>query len=435
MALSPANFARRARQYLRAVNDFLHWLRVRLREDRLLQISGSLTFTTLLALVPVITIALTVFSAFPAFSGFWNAIRGFVAANLVPGAASKVVSVYMTQFAQNAGKLTALGLSILTVTAVMMMLTIERTFNRIWRVQRPRAVVGRVLTYWGVLTIGPLLLGVSLSLTSWLFTQSAGLVGSVRDAEALFLKVVPLSLTCIALAFMYRAVPSRRVETADALIAGVAAGLMLEGMKGLFAAYLKQIPTYKLVYGAFASFPIFLTWLYVSWLIVLIGAELAAALPYLRSGGVRLRRGLGTALFDALHLLRLLREAHRTGAVPTTSELRQATRMPWEECEGMLFRLADAGWIVSAAGDRWVLARDLADVTLADLYREFVFNPDADVVKEARGDERMLAGIICGVHDDLQIDLSTLFERLPAAAAEGGGAVRRAGSRSRVAQS
>jgi membrane protein len=406
------------RQHLRSASDFLQWLRVRLREDRLFQVSGSLTFTALLALVPVITLALTVFSAFPAFSGLWDNIRGFILANLVPGAASKVLAVSMQQFAQNAGKLTALGLSILTVTAVMMMLTIEHTFNRIWRVARPRPLLNRMLTYWGVLTVGPLLLGVSLSLTSWLLTQSMGLMGGMRDAHGLLLKLVPLALTCLALAFVYRVVPNRKVETGDALIAGIVAGLLFEGMKGLFGVYIKQIPTYKLVYGAFASFPIFLAWLYFSWLVVLIGAELAAALPYMRSGGVRLRRGVGSALLDAVRLLRLLYEAHGKGVVPTTGELRAALKMPWEECEAMLVQLADAGWVAAAAGgERWVLSRDLAHVTLSDLYRQFVFDPDSELGRGKHGYEDTLAQVTDDIHGQLQMSLKSLFEQSAARAA------------------
>jgi membrane protein len=399
------------RQHLRSTSDFLHWLRVRLREDRLLQVSGSLTFTMLLALVPVITVALTVFSAFPAFSGFWSTIRAFMLANLVPGAASRVITVYMEQFAQNAGRLTALGLAILSVTAVIMLLTIEHTFNRIWRVRRPRPLLSRMLTYWGVLTIGPLLLGVSLSLTSWLVTQSMGLMGSLRGAEAVFLKVVPLSLTCLAFAFVYRALPNRRVEATDALIAGIVAGLLFEGMKSLFGVYIRQIPTYKLVYGAFASFPIFLAWLYASWLMVLIGAEIAAALPYMRSGGVRLRRGAGSALLDAVRLLRLLYDAHEKGVVPTTGELRGALRMPWEDCEAMLQQLADAGWVAAAAGERWVLARDAGKIRLSDLYREFVFNPDSELARGKHGHEEALARVTEDIHHDLQMTLKELFEQ------------------------
>ncbi len=397
------------RVLLRSLPGFLGWLRVRLLEDRLLQVAGSLTFSSLVALVPVLTIALTVFSAFPVIAGFWNAIRGFILANLLPGAASKVMSVYVQQFAENAGQLTALGLVILSVAAVTMMLTIDGTFNRIWRTRRPRPLLQRLLTYWGVLTIGPLLVGASLSLTSWLVSQSMGLLGGVPGAAALALKLVPLVLTCLAFAFLYRTVPNRRVETADAMIGGLTAGLLFETIKALFGVYVRHIPTYKLVYGAFASFPIFLSWIYVSWLIVLLGAELTAALPYLRSGGIRLRRAPGTQLLDAVRLLRLLYQAHRDGKMLYTADLRAGMRMAWEECEAMLERLVAAGWVAPVPGERWVLARDLAEVTLSDVYREFVFNAAHDAHSGESDYEHAGAQLAEDVHDDLGMSLESLF--------------------------
>jgi len=408
------------RRHFHVLMEFLHWLQVRLREDRLLQVSGSLTFTSLLALVPVVTIALTVFAAFPAFADLWSAIRSFMLTHLVPGSASRLTAIYVQQFAENAGRLTALGVAMLGVAAIMLMLTIEHTFNRIWRVPRPRPVIARTLIFWGVLTVGPLLLGASLSLTSWLIAESSGMLGGTRAARDAFLKLVPPLLTFLAFAFLYRTLPNRRVETADALIGGAAAALLFEAMKSLFGAYVRQVPTYKLVYGAFASFPIFLTWVYVSWLIVLIGAELTAALPYVRTGGVRLRRVPGSHLLDAVRLLRLLYQAHGKGLVPTTGELRAALRMPWEECEALLERLGKLGWAVPAAGERWVLGRDVGQVTLAEVYREFVFDADAHARAGWEGYEAAVARLAAEAQAELDMTLESLF-RQPAQARSAGG--------------
>jgi membrane protein len=394
----------------RALGDFVQLMYFRLRDDRLAQIAGSLAFTSLLALVPLITIALTMFSAFPAFAGLWSAIRGFILSNLVPAAASKVIGVYINQFTANAGKLTALGLVVLGVSAVMTMLTIERTFNRVWRVRRPRPVVGRALIYWGVLTVGPLLLGASLSLTSWLVTQSMGLMGHLRGAEAVVLEAVPLLLTCIAFAFLYRTVPNRRVQTRDAIVGGAFAGLLFELTKRAFGAYVKQMPTYKLVYGAFASFPIFLTWVYLSWLVVLVGAELTAALPYLRTGGVRVRKAPGSEFWDALQLLRLLHQAHRAGAVPATEDLRASLRLALEDCEELLERLERCGWVAPAAGERWVLSQDAAHIPLAEVYREFAFRSDAPQGSR-HGFEHAVARITNGVESELDLTLEELFQQ------------------------
>lgn len=399
------------RKRFRIIAEFFHLLAVRAQQDRLFQVAGSLTFTTLLALVPLLTVALTVFSAFPMFADFSSAIRSFVLANLVPAAAGKVVTVYAEQFTQNTGKLTALGMLLLTIAAVMTMLTIDRTFNTIWRVRRPRSLVSRLLIYWGVLTIGPLLIGASLYVTSWLLTRSMGLVGPSEAVSTIY-RLVPLILTILAFSFLYRTIPNRPVAVHDAVMGGILAGLLFEAAKAAFGAYIRQVPMYKLVYGAFASIPIFLIWIYISWMIILLGAVFAAALPYLRNGGVRVRKALGAELLDALALMHLLYNAHLEGHVLHTDELRARVRLPHEQCEELLERLARPGWVARAAGETWVLARDAGEIRLADVYGHFVFDPDAMRREHSEESfENAIVTLAAGVHDKLTITLKALFTR------------------------
>jgi len=401
------------RRHVRATIEYVQLLNHRIREDRCLQVAGSLTFTTLLALVPLITIAVTVFSAFPVFSGFSIAIRQFFVTNLVPTSAGKVITIYMQQFADNAGKLTAWGIAILGISSVMTMLTIDRTFNTIWRVRRPRSLISRLLIYWAVLTIGPLLIGASLSVTSWLLSLSMGLVRDTEGAQVVLLKIVPLFLTCAALAFLYSTVPHRRVDTRDAIAGGTLAGIAFEGMKAAFGIYIKSVPTYKLVYGAFASFPIFLLWIYISWLVIIIGAEVTAALPYLRTGGVRFRRRPGEQFLEAIRLLRLLHQAYHTGRVMRTEELRVSLRLPLEECELLLDRLAAAGWVASTTSDGWVLVRDVSQIRLVDVYREFVFRAELAEGVETTALESLVAQYTRDAHDAMSTTLGTLFGAKP----------------------
>ena len=396
------------RQDLRATAEYLLLLHQRVREDRCLQVAGSLTFTTMLALVPLITVAVTVFSTFPLFASFSTTIRQFVVTNLVPTSAGKVITVYMQQFADNAGRLTVWGIVILGASAVLTMLTIDRTFNTIWRVRRQRSLISRLLIYWAVLTIGPLMIGASLTVTSWLLSLSMGLVRGTEGAEVVLLKLVPLVLTVAALAFLYRTVPNRRVATRDAVVGGALAGLVFEGMNAAFGAYIKHVPTYKLVYGAFASFPIFLLWVYISWLVIVIGAEVTAALPYLRTGGVRLKRRPGEQFLEAVRLMRLLYEAHHTGRVPQTEALRVSLRLPLDEVEMLLERLAAPGWVAPTMGDGWVLARDVAEIRLADVYREFVFRADlAEGVEPSF--EALVGQLTRDAHESLSTSLEALF--------------------------
>jgi membrane protein len=158
---------------IRLLGNFISLVYSRFREERCFQLCGSLTFTTLLALVPLVTITLMIMTAFPVFTDLSERLREFVLTNLVPQAGSKVISVYVQQFSSNAAKLTAAGVSVLALTAIMLMLTIDRAFNTIWRVKRPRPLVQRVLIYWSLLTVGPMLMGGSLTLWSWLLTVSS----------------------------------------------------------------------------------------------------------------------------------------------------------------------------------------------------------------------------------------------------------------------
>ena len=249
----------------------------RLFEERLTQAAGSLTYTTLLALVPLLTIALSLATAFPVFDRAIGFVQDYVIENFLPDAGLDVFADQLSDFAAAAGRLTAIGVAGLAVTAVMMMLTIDDTLNRIFRVERKRPLVQRVLMYWTVLTLGPLLIGAGLSMTTALVVHSFGVLDLDNVAEAV-LRMLPFVLTWIALASLYVVVPNRPVTVRDALLGGFLAGAAFEVAKRAFAIYVSHFPTYRLIYGTFATVLIFLVWLYVSWLIVLAGATFTAML-------------------------------------------------------------------------------------------------------------------------------------------------------------
>ena len=253
-------------------------VRRRFREDRLGLVASSLTFTTLLALVPIITIMLTAVSAFPVFEEWSIAFKRFLLTTLVPDSAGKVISIYMLQFSSNANKLTAIGLVILAVTAISLMMTIEAAFNDIWHVQRHRPFVVRLTTYWAVLTAGPVVVGAGLSITAALTGMAVGATRGLPVVAAAIGELVPLVLSVLSFAALYLTVPNRQVQRVHALTGGVVAGVGFEAMRLGLATYVKLFPTFKLVYGAFASLPLFLVSLQLTWLVVLLGAVVAAEL-------------------------------------------------------------------------------------------------------------------------------------------------------------
>jgi len=381
----------------------------RFKEERCFQLCGSLTFTTLLALVPLITIMLTVVTAFPVFNDIVETLRSFVTINMVPEASSNLISIYMQQFSDNAARLTALGIVLLAVTSIMLMLTIDRAFNTIWRVKRPRPLIQRVLIYWSVLTIGPLLVGGSLSLTSWLVTQSMGLGKQAPELTIAVLKLVPLMLTSVAFGFLYRTVPNRQVTVLDAAVGGIIAAFAFEAMKIGFGHFVARIATYKLVYGTFASLPIFLMWIYLSWVVVVFASVITAVLPYWRTGGVLLKQPPGAQFVEAVEILKMLYRAYVDGRVLNLQQLRMAVKLSWEDAETILDKLVAAGWVAKLQGNGWVLARDAGAIRVGDVFRMFVFGRDAADVSEDSTLRRLVSSIAGNVDGELDFSLKELM--------------------------
>lgn len=364
------------RRTLLELLSFLRFLARRFGEDRCIQIAASLTYTTLLSLVPLVVIALMVMSAFPAFTDLMTQLKIFLLTNMVPEAAGKIITVYMHQFSEKAMRLTAAGIAALGVTALMLMLTIEHAFNLIWRVRTPRPLLQRILTYWAVLTLGPLSIGASLSLTSYLVSYSLGYVTFIPLLGVIVLKIVPVVITTVAFSLLYLAVPNRYVPVRHALAGGLVAGVGLELMSRAFTAYILHFSSYTLVYGAFASLPVFLLWIYLSWLVVVSGAVVAASLSYWSGGAWRIEHTAGRRCFDALRLLRVLRQGQQRAEVMSLQLLRQETRLALDELEDILRQLRDVGMVERTTRQGWVLARSAADIRLAEVFRLFVFTPE-----------------------------------------------------------
>ena len=402
---------------LRQFFGFINFVAHRFWEDRCSQVAASLTYTTLLALVPVITIVLTLMSAFPVFQYLMQAVRGFILTNLLPDVASKVTTRYVEQFSQNAAGLTALGIAVLAVTAIMLMFTIDSAFNAIWRARRARPLLQRFLTYLAMLTVGPVLVGGSISATSYLVGQSEGWVEGIPFVYELLLKIVPVALTTLAFSLLYFSVPNRFVLKWHAFIGGLIAALVFEVTKRVFAIYVARVPTYNLVYGAFASFPIFLFWLYCSWLVILLGAVITAALPYWRRGVWRIKSTPGRHFYDALRVLRVLYQADQQGKTVNLPSLRLSVPIALENLEDLLERLTEAGIVRRGRRGRYQIMERPQTVRLAQLYRLFIVETAAGS-QDGAGDEELaalMAKIDEGVNEDLGLTLESVFaKRAPA---------------------
>ncbi|HWV05570.1 YihY family inner membrane protein [Ralstonia sp.] len=348
-------------------------------EDHLPQVASSLTFTTVLSLVPILTVAFALFTAFPMFKSFRADIEGYMFSNLVPGNISRPILTYLNQFSSNAKGLTAAGLIGLVVTSVMTMLTIENALNAIWRVRHRRPLAQRVLVFWALMTFAPVLIGASLSVSSYLVSISAGYVHKLPFGLGVIVGLIPILLSAIAFAMLYVFVPNTNVERRDAFIAGLIAAAAFEIAKRVFGAYVAHIPTYTAVYGAFATLPIFLTWIYVSWLVTLLGATIASTLPIIRQGYWQRRTFPGSEFFDALGVLLLLYRA-REQAPRTVPERDIGRRLQLEAdyLADLLTKLKALHLIGKLQQDRgeahWALLCDAHTTTLRPLYERLVLS-------------------------------------------------------------
>jgi len=371
--------------------DLVRFARRRLLEEKLPQVAGSLTFTTTLAIVPLLTIVLAIFTTFPVFGKLRSSLEGYFVQMLMPRAISNTIISNLTQFASKATGLSAVGAVALIFTSAALIGTVERALNQIWRVRTPRPLLQRVLVYWALVTLGPLAFGISLTITSQLFTATGSISSALPFLGALFYTLVSVGLTTAAYALLYMTVPNRHVDWRDAVWGGLVAAIAFEVAKRVFAIFIRQFPTYAIIYGALAALPLFLVWLYLSWMITLVGALLTAALPVVKYERWWYEPVPGGAFVDAVAVLKVLHGGARlTGtALVSSSQIRAHTRIGYDEMSDLLERMVAVGWVgrvqaeqtvqarwglaTRQGSDAWVLLVDPGLIRLSDVYRLFVF--------------------------------------------------------------
>ena len=345
----------------------------RFREARLGVSASSLTFTTVLALVPLFTVGLAVFSAFPVFGKFQDTIQRWLVDSLVPESIARQVLGYLTQFSRKASRLGSVGLVAVLFSAVALMVTIERTLGQIWRVERQRPLQQRLILYWSAITLGPLLVGASVAITSYVVTASRGVVDVLPGGLRWLLDSFEFVLLVLCISGLYFYVPNARVRWRHALTAGLMTALGIELGKKVLTGYLAEMPTYSAIYGAFAAVPILLVWIYMAWLIVLLGAVVASSLPELGRHHLRRPSGAGWHFrlsLEVLALLQVLRAQAARGL--SQSALARRMRVQPGELDAVLRTLTELDWIGllqedTGAEPRFVLLVDPAQAALQPL--------------------------------------------------------------------
>lgn len=312
----------------------------RFAEDRCFTVAGSLTYTTLLAVIPLFTVTITLTSKWSVTKDAILIVKNFALKNFVPEMSSRVLGVYFDQFAANAAKLTVIGLIIIIATAVFLLFTIDGAFNDIWRAKRRRAWWHRLAGTLFLLTVGPLLVAASLAATSVMISFAHLFEKMIPWLDDGLIKLVPSLMTFVALFLAYRLIPCRFVPARHAIAGAIVGAILFEVMKHAFVYYITRVPTYSLVYGAFATLPIFLLWMFCCWMVVLIGAEVAATLSYYRHPEAHHVREVSVA--QAMRVLHALAAGEQARSA---EELRTAAPMPIDQFEDTLHQLIDVGLV------------------------------------------------------------------------------------------
>ena len=401
-------WSERMRDRARA-GTFFRFLWRRFLDDRLFEAAGSLSFTTVFALVPLATVVFGVLSAFPVFDKWSNSLSNYIFSNFVPSSA-RAVEDYLRQFSDSAGELTTVGIIALVISVLVTLTSVEATFNRIWRVKLTRPRLGRFLVYWTVLTLGALVAVASLALSQRFFALAVfdSLPGQLL--ENTMVQIAPMFIELLAFATIYRVVPHRTIKWRHA-IAGALLAVMLSGLVKIgLGLFLGSFNSYTKVYGTVAFVPIFLLWIFLSWVSILLGASFASSMSAFRYQPASMRLPLGYEIYGLLRMLGRFVAARKTGRGLHSDEIQQLEPMLTDALvQQMLAQLCEIGVLTRAEAGEWVLTRDLDELTMAELYEASHLRiPIAEAHLPCRDDDLGRAAV--AALDELRLPLRDLLK-------------------------
>ncbi len=368
--------------YFNRLLQFYWFVLQRFNQQRCTETAASLSYTSLLSLVPLMAVVFAGFSSFDVFDKLFAEVQRFVFENFVPSS-GEVIEQYLHEFVGKASRLTLFGLLSLFIIALMLMWQIDRSLNRIWATKRSKNLLRTFLIYWATLTLGPLLIGISLMITSYitslpLLTNAADLVG----LQAEILAMIPVLLTLLAFTLIYLIIPNTRVNFYHALVGGITATLLFELSKKGFAFYISNNQTYSSLYGALSTLPIFLIWIYISWLVTLLGAMTTRCMA-LFDFSLSKQHLSHHSFISVFHILRLLYLAAKQGRTVTEQQLYAEPVLHFERnLDVIINELESQQWIHRTEDNNWALTRDLDNITLWDLYYKMPYSLPKNVTDE-----------------------------------------------------
>jgi len=390
--------------------SFVRFVAKRTLDDDLFQAAGALSFTTVFALVPLSLVVFGVLSAFPVFVGWSDQLSDYVFSNFVPGAA-RSVQTYLKEYADKARELTAAGIIALVVSLLITLHGVEVTFNRIWRVKSARPQFGRFLVYWTVLTLGALLAATSLALSARFFALAIFRTQLGSELAGFVVRLTPFFIELVVITVIYRVVPHRTVKWRHAFAGALLASVGVEVIKAAIGLYLGTFNSYSKIYGTAAFVPIFLLWIYLTWTAILVGASVASSLSAFRYQPAHMRLPEGYELYGLLRLLARFRHARKAGRGLHSDEIQRLEPMLTDTLvQQMLGELCSINLVRRAEDGEWLLARDLDDLTLAELYEACQLRiPIAEAHLPCHDDALGVAAR--AALDDLRVPLRDLLKR------------------------
>jgi membrane protein len=354
---------------IRYFKAFMQFLIKRFIKDRCLQSASALAYVTLLSLVPLLAMTFSMLSVFPAFQVVQEDISNFIFSNFIP-TTSETVKTYLQTFTQHTSKLTFIGIISIILSALLLLKNIDRALNNIWRSTSKRALLPSFVTYWLILTLGPILISTGVLTTYYLI--SLPLFSDVNaETGQILLSSLPFITSTIAFTLLYIVIPNKNISWHSALIGGIMGAILFEVAKRGFALYVTRSHAYETIYGALATVPLFLIWIYVSWIVILLGAEITNCLSifkyeYIKSFSYK----SSNKFIIAFRLIGQLRMAQLDGLSLNIETI--MSNEDWQNEQDILkilLKLEQEHWVFHTEYEQWILARDLSDVTLLDLYK------------------------------------------------------------------
>ncbi len=360
-------WSRRLRDRARA-GTFSRFMARRFLDDRLFESAAALAYTTVFALVPLAMVVFGVLSVFPVFEEWSKELSTYVFANFVP-AAAREVEAKLTEFSTTARSLTAAGVIALLISLLITLNSVETTFNRIWRVASSRPLLGRFVTYWTVLTLGAIAAASSLAVSARIFALPVFETDQGQVLQGFAIGVAPVLIAFAAITAVYRVVPHRTVKMRHAMAGALLATILLELIKWGLGLYLASFESYQKVYAGIAAAPILLLWIYLLWIAILLGASLASTLSAFRYQPAAMRLPLGYEIYGLLRLLGRFDQARDEGKGLHTDQMLEMEPMLTDSLlQQILAQLVKIKLLRRDEDGEWLLARDLDDMTLAELY-------------------------------------------------------------------